>query len=57
MALQKMFVSATKGTGKDNWEGSLLDEKAPHQSIAGSVPPKPQAGASVYKRWKPGHTD
>ncbi|MDR1030659.1 MAG: hypothetical protein LBL76_07285 [Treponema sp.] len=40
-------------SGKDNWEGSLLDAKAPHESIAGSVPPKPQAGASVYKRWKP----
>jgi hypothetical protein len=44
-------------SGRDNWEGSLVDEKAPHQSISSSVSPKPQAGSAVYNRWKPGHTD
>jgi hypothetical protein len=46
-------------SGKDNWEESLAEGKAPHESIR-PAPPTPEtsppAGNSAppdYKRWKP----
>jgi hypothetical protein len=41
--------------GRDNWEASLAQEKAPHDTISGvaSASSKPTAGTSAYKRWKP----
>jgi len=52
-------------TGADNWEGSLVAGKAPHEEERAAAPvpppPPPQAvepeitnDAPIYKRWKPG---
>jgi hypothetical protein len=50
-------------SGRDNWEESLADGKAPHETLSGAVPdtlsgpaapPSPPSN-NGYKRWKPEH--
>ncbi|MDR1948227.1 MAG: hypothetical protein LBQ38_02440 [Spirochaetaceae bacterium] len=42
-------------SGKDNWDESLADGKAPHETNGqAAAPPQPNNGANGgYKRWKP----
>jgi hypothetical protein len=41
-------------SGKDNWEGSLAEGKAPHETLSGTVAETPAKGSNDgYKRWKP----
>jgi hypothetical protein len=42
-------------TGKDNWDESLAEDKAPHETIQGAPPSNGPAsgGTHGYKRWKP----
>jgi hypothetical protein len=42
-------------SGKDNWDESLVDGKAPHETAGGTAPDTPAEGTkgSAYKRWKP----
>jgi hypothetical protein len=42
-------------SGKDNWDESLVDGKAPHETAGGTAPGAPEEGTkgSAYKRWKP----
>ncbi|MDR1251194.1 MAG: hypothetical protein LBK62_03405 [Treponema sp.] len=47
-------------SGKDNWEESLLNEKAPHETILasnGTDGGGPVNNSGVYKRWKPEPTE
>ncbi|MDR1948230.1 MAG: hypothetical protein LBQ38_02455 [Spirochaetaceae bacterium] len=43
-------------SGKDNWEESLADGQAPHETVAPPPPTAPAAGnngaTNGYKRWK-----